>query len=567
MSSVPRVTVTGALLRLEPLVYVLPRIGARVWLILSPLGWANTPGLRAAAVGFMVYDVALAVHLHRSKGPALWVRWLLDTGDVTVWALLCPPAEPYSAAVVVAVPLLVFITVRRGIVMGAAAGAGIALVTSAGRLAIGARPFTGDTLLYESVGIALGAIVLRLLRAEAGRQRDLAETLAQADRVAAALAGRNDVLTGVGADAIDDLQTSIMRLTAAKVDAAATLRAAVGGHKQELGEETREGAVYLRDALDTYAAEVRAHEPSVARHVFFDVTGKDGVRVLSRDQAGQLKAALAGAGVTGFVQVRVPGYRIGGAIVVQAGQERFTLAATTPTRFRLPVGPLATAGLGLYILTLSNSNYTAVPLRLTIPLAAVVLGYAGAGLALIRRFGQRTESWLSVGALVPFALVALLTARASASTGIPRLTLLGPLAGLALLLGTVVQPRSAVVAAWCGLGLAAAAVVWSAPRLSDRFIAAELIWPLIAFIGAHLTARAIGRLSQDLSAQLTEERRAEALSVRHRAARRELDFLLAVLSQGQALCISAEPGAIRSEVTSELIGLRRLINSLAATLA
>ena len=83
----------------------------------------------------------------------------------------------------------------------------------------------------------------------------------------------------------------------------------------------------------------------------------------------------------------------------------------------------------------------------------------------------------------------------------------------------------------------------------------------------HLTARAIGRLSQDLSAQLTEERREEALSVRHRAARRELDFLLAVLSQGQALCISAEPGAIRTQVTSELIRLRRLINSLAATLA
>jgi hypothetical protein len=385
--------------------------------------------------------------------------------------------------------------------------------------------------------------------------------------MAAALAGRNDVLTGVGAEAIDDLQTSIMRLTAARVDAAATLRAAVGGHKQTLGEETRQGAVYLRDALDTYAAEARAHEPSVARHVFFDVAGKDGVCVLSRHQADQLKAALAGAGLTGFIAVHVPDYRMGDAVVVQVGKERFTLGTTTPTRFRLPIGPVATAGLGLYILTLSNSNYTAVPLRLTIPLAAVVLGYAGAGLALIRRFGQRLESWLAVGALAPFALVVLLTARVTASAGIPRLTLLGPLAGLALLLGTVVQPRSAVVTAWCGLGLAVVAVVRSAPRLSDRFIAAELIWPLIAFLGAHLTARAIGRLSHELSVQLTEERGAEATAVRRRAAHRELDFLLGVLSQGQALCASAEPGAIRTQVTGELIRLRRLLRSLAATLA
>jgi hypothetical protein len=173
MNSAPQASVTVSLLRLEPLVYVLPRLGARLWLILSPLGWADTPDLRAAAIGFMVYDLGLAARLRRSKGPALRVRWLLDTADITVWALLCPAAEPYSAAVVVVVPLLVYATVRRGILTGVAAGAGIALVTSVARLAIGARAFTGDTLLYEGVGIALGAIVVRLLRAEADRQRDI----------------------------------------------------------------------------------------------------------------------------------------------------------------------------------------------------------------------------------------------------------------------------------------------------------------------------------------------------------------------------------------------------------
>jgi hypothetical protein len=470
--------------------------------------------------------------------------------------------------VVVAVPLLVFITIQRGVVMSAAAAVGITLVTSAGRLAIGARPFAVDTLLYEGVGIAIGAIVFRLLRAEADRQRDLAATLAQADRLAASLAGRNDVITGVGADAIDDLQTSIMRLTAAGVDAAATLRAAVGGHKQTLGEETRAGAAYLRDALDSYAAEIRAREPAVARHVFFDVPDTDGVCVLSRHQAAELNDALSTAGFTGFVPVQVLEYQmVGGPIVVQVGQARFTLAATTPTRFRLPVAPVAIAGLGLYILTLSNSNYTAVPLRLTVPLAAAVLGYAGAGLAVIRRFGERIEPWLAVGTLGPFALVAFLTAHAATSTGPPRLTLLGPLAGLALLLGTVTHPRAAIAAAWCGLTLAGTAVVWSAPRLSGRYVAAEFIWPLIAFVGAHLTARTIGRLSHNLSAQLTEQRRAETTLARRRAARREVDFLLGILSQGEALCTSAEPGPIRSQVIGELIRLRNLLEAQASSLA
>jgi hypothetical protein len=57
------------------------------------------------------------------------------------------------------------------------------------------------------------------------------------------------------------------------------------------------------------------------------------------------------------------------------------------------------------------------------------------------------EPWLAVAAILPFILTAALTVHAASSTGPPRLVLLGPLVGLALMYGTGVAPRTAVYAA------------------------------------------------------------------------------------------------------------------------
>jgi hypothetical protein len=555
----PLAFVTDALLRRQWVLHLLVRHGVRLWIIVSPLeGWTYPALIRVLAAVFMVYDVVLAWALRRGAAPPLWARWLLDVADATTWALLHPAAEPYSGSVGVAGPVLAVTAIQRGVLSAAIAGIGLCAVVSAARLAVDSRPFTADALLYTSVSIALGVILKRVLVVEVQRQCQRADTLAEADRVAAVLAGRNDVITGGDADTIDEVQTLLHLLSGARIEAADILRTAVGGHKQALGDQTRIGAVYLRDALDTIAAEARAHEPAVSRHVFFDIPRDAGVCVLSRHQADQLAAGLSAAGSTGFLPVHVTRYRMQGTVVVEIGGHHYTLTSQR-LPIRLTLTPVATAGLVIYILLMSNGTYTAVPLYLTIPLAVAVLAYAVAGLALTRHFGRRIEPWLAIGTLGPFALTAVVSVNTASPAGPPRLVLGGLLIGLALVLGTVVSPRVAVLMAWSGLGVAAAAAVWTSSGLPIRLIASELTMPLVAFLGAHLTTRAVMRISGDLSDRLTRDRIALAADARRSAASQEVNYLLDVSAQGEALCASAEPGPIRTQVSGEL---RRLGDQL-----
>jgi hypothetical protein len=563
MSSPRDPFLTAALLRHQLILHLLARIGARVWLVVSPHGWADTPGRRVLLIAFVVYDVVLARWIWQERLP-LWLRLVLDTLDVAFWSALCPPDAPFTAAVVIAVPLVLVIAVQRGIAAALVACAGITTVVAAVRVALGARPFVGDTLLYLAMAVFLGWILSRLLRAELHRQQTAAAEVNQADTVAAALAGRNEVITGVGREAIDDLQTSIMRLSMANVDAAMSLRGAVAEHKQRLAEETRDQAVYLRDALDAFATNRRLREPAVARYVFFDLDGNDAVQVLSRRQARQLFEQLAEADLTGELRVHVLPRRPGRPLVIEAGPAVVTLAANPDTRVRLPIAPVAMTGLALYILTMSNPNYSGVSLRLTVPLAALVLAYAAAGLLLIRRFGHDVEPWVAIGTLAPFILVCVLTAQAQAPATEPGLTLLGPLAGTGLLLGTIVRPRRAVVAAWIAMAISGIAVLLAAPPLPARHVAAEFIWPLIAFTGAHLMARAVGRLSEQLSVRLTNDGAAEVERRRGEARGLELEYLWDMLSRGEALCRRAEPGEIRNHVVADLRRIRRLLTAQTA---
>jgi hypothetical protein len=257
----------------------------------------------------------------------------------------------------------------------------------------------------------------------------------------------------------------------------------------------------------------------------------------------------------------------GDGLRITVGTTTIHLPASATPHVRLTLVPATITCFAIFVLSMSNSAYSAVPWSLTIPLALVVVGYAAVSYLLLLRNGTRLEPWLALGTLVPFAFTALLAAHAGNSAGPARVTLIGPLAGIALLLGTVVQPRTAAVLAWCGLAAASAAVIWSAPGVSTRYLGAELIWPLIAFLGGHFLVKAVARLGNDLSTALGEERDRDADRVRRAAAHGEAVFLLDVLAKGQALCDSAQPGPITTGVTAQLVELRTILRAQAAETA
>ena len=555
------------LFRQETILHVPGRVGARLWILVSPLGWADTTFLRTLLIAFIVYDLALALRLRRSDDvPSLRTRWILDMLDVALWAVLCQADAPFTAAVVVAGPLVVVTVIRHGVLAGAGAGLGIVVVPGVARLLAGKLPFFVDSLFYMTIAVVLGWVLVRTLLAEVSRQQRNMAIRAQADLVAARLSGRNDVTTGVGT-AIDDLQTTILRLTAVGVDAAMALRALVADHKATLAEETRASAMYLRDALDEYARLVRADEPAVARHVFFDVAAESSVFVLTKNQAKWLLAALARIRPTGSVAVSATRTPAGDGLEILVGTTVIRLPISATARVRLTLVPATITCFGIYVLSMSNSAYAAVPWTLTVPLASAVVGYAAVAYLLLLRYGMRLEPWLTLGTLVPFALIALVTADAAQVTEPARVTLIGPLAGLALLLGTVVQPRPAAVLAWCGLGAAAIAVVLSAPAVPTRYLAAELIWPSIAFLGGHFLIKALGDMSNELSTALGEEHDRAADRARRAAAHAEANFLLDVLAEGQALCDAAQPGPVTTTVAAQLAELRAVLRAQAAETA
>ena len=481
-----------------------------------------------------------------------------------MWALLCPADRPYTAAVLVAVPLVVVTVIRRGVLRAALVGAGIAVIPATARTLAGKPSFLADSAFYMPMALFLGLVLVRVLVGEVNRQAKESAARAEADVVAAEHVGRSDIVARFG-EVFDELQKTILHLTAVGVDAAMRLRALVAQHKADVVADTRASAMYLRDLLRAYERSVNEPEPDLARHVNFEVSSQDGLLVLSRRQGAALTATLAAIRPTGDVTVRTPQVRPAEGLRIEVGTQTVVLKQAAPTPVRLALVPVAITGLALYILSMSNAAYAAVPWSLTTPLAVLVAGYAVLAWQFLHRYGTSLEPWLALGALAPFAIIAVLTAHAAQNTDIPRVTLIGPLAGLALLLGTVVRPKSAVIMAWAGLVAAAVAVIWSAPGVSARYASAELIWPVIAFLGGHYLTRAMARLGPDLAQAFAAQHRDQVERAQRAAARQEIEYLLDVLAEGEDLAEQAEPGPITTSVVGRLAELREDLHALATT--
>lgn len=549
--------------RVEPGLVLVAHLVFRVAVLASPLhGWWNPPVLRLVAAFLIGYDVALAWSLGRGRPPPRWTRWALTLAELAFWLTVHTPNEPYSGVWALTAPMITMTTVRYGLLVSGTVAAALVAFAFAVRLAGQADPFVVDTMLYAGMYLMGGQCLIALLATEVRRQRRRAQSLWEADVTAAELDGRNEIVTGRGADLIDDLQTTIMRLSASGVDASVALRGSVARHKLDLARQTRERALYLRDAFDLYAQAVRDREPAVARQVFFDVSVDAGVCVVTAAQAADLADQLSRRDLHGVVPVMLldgPGQGDpGGArLMVDVGGVGHTLAGERPL-VALPLAPAAIALLAMYIARTAFSDSAPVPAALAFPMAVLTLGYAAATWWLVRRRGPAWEPWLSLGAIVPFGVSTAITTY-FAHRGVPRqLTSSGQLLGLAFILGTIVRPR---VLFWCAIAIQAGATalaVIAAPPAALGRAAGDLVWVAAGFLGSQLLARSLVSLSRDVADRLTHERAAATAAAHRRSQDRELNYLREALEQGLGLARSAAPGPVRAGVEADLnrIGTR-----------
>ena len=543
--------------RVEPGIVLVAHLVFRVSVLVFPLqGWWNPPVLRVVAVLLIGYDVALAWSLRRGTPPPRWVRWALDLAELAFWSAVHAPDEPYSGVWAITAPMITMTTVRHGLLVSGTVAAALVGFACVVRLAAGTDPFVVDALLWAGMYLIGGQCLIALLASEVRRQRRLAQALWDADVTAAELDGRNEILAGRGADLIDELQTTIMRLSASGVDASVALRGSVSRHKLDLARQTRERALYLRDAFDLYAQAVRSRQPAVARHVFFDVSPGAAVCVVTAAQADQLGAQLAQRDLRGVVPVSLvdgptPGAPGGNALTCEVGGVRHVLAGEPP-RVALPLAPAGMALLAMYIARTAVNDSAPVPAAFAFPMAALTAGYAALTWWLVRRRGPAWEPWLSLGVVVPFAVSAAITTY-FAHHGVPRtLTSSGHLLGLGFVLGTIVRPRALM---WCAIAvqlIATALVVVTAPPAALGRAAGELVWMAAAFIGAHVLARSLDSLSRDVSDRLAHERATATAAAHRRSQDHELEYLRAALAQGRGLAREAPPGPVRSSVEADL---------------
>ena len=152
----------------------------------------------------VVHDLWLWSRLRAGRGPGVRWRVAADLVDATVWSLLGWAHYPHTAAVMVVIPLVAFVSARRlstGLVLTAVTIG----VTAAARSLVGSEPYLVVTTGFVLIGVLLGRSLVWLVAEEVRRHEALVERSAQASLAAARLAGRNAVVTGVGAEAIDQL--------------------------------------------------------------------------------------------------------------------------------------------------------------------------------------------------------------------------------------------------------------------------------------------------------------------------------------------------------------------------
>jgi uncharacterized membrane protein YsdA (DUF1294 family) len=473
----------------------------------------------AAAAACGVYDLLLGGRWSRAGGASFWPRLALDTCDAAIWSVAL--GHPADVAALIAAPLA-FQAMWQGRWQAALVPGVVGGVTSAVLLLLG-RPLEPAPFLWPSFAAVGGAVALRYMeRRVAEEQRTLAAAV-DAAAGQAELAGQTSI--AMGADTIVDLlarTVSLLALGSGRPPDSPLLT-----WRAALAETAASRAAYLGVALTRWQRHYNSSSPDLSADVDLRWNAGAGTTLLSPAQVVFLDRALGALGLRGVVPVAVrhPDGPMGRERVLAVGRGRVVLPADPGLAApALDPGPVVLLAGGVSILGQSIPWFEAVPLWVTVPLAAVAALLAWRSHRCVTRLGRRCHHrvlWVAlvVGGLD--AILSTLTMRHVATDNMVRLPyllfLLWTIPLIVLYWRDLTRTQRGVAVAAAGAIVAAGAGISPVPvPLAD--LPNGAVWPAMVLPVALGLRRGLDRAASDVRAD-AERRREQAMDEAYRRGR------------------------------------------------
>jgi hypothetical protein len=347
----------------------------------------------AVAAACALYDVGLAAWLRRTGRTGLWWRLALDGADVALWSQAIGTSPDVAA--LAASPLALEAGLQfgwRGLVVPLAVGSLSAVVSRAAGQPPSLAPF-----LWPLIALSLAALAIRYLRLRLDRQVRSAEQEIEAAAGRAELAGQNSV--AAGADSIVDLLSRTTPLLSA--GGAPLPPSRLSAWKLALAEASAGQASYLGVVLTRWQRLRNSMSPDLAADVELRCAEGAGTLLLSPAQARGLDRLLDGQALSGVATVDVPSPAPAGQeqVLLLSGRRVVLPADPRPAVASLDPGPLGLLLAACAILTHSPPHSEAVPLQVTVPLAAAACMLALWAHELIDRRGPAAHAAVLAAAL------------------------------------------------------------------------------------------------------------------------------------------------------------------------
>jgi hypothetical protein len=463
----------------------------------------------AAAAACALYDVGLAGWLRRSGRTALWARLALDAVDVAVWSQAIGTTPDVAA--LIASPLALEAGFRygwRGLVVPLAVGG----LSAAVSLAAGQPPSLAP-FVWPLVAVTLSALAIRYLRLRVDRQLRVADQEIEAAASRAELAGQNSV--AAGADSIVDLLSRTTPLLSA---GGAPLRPSrLAAWKLALAEASAGQASYLGVLLARWQRLRNSMSPDLAADVELRCAEGAGTLLLSPTQARDLDRILDGLALSGVESVDVPTPAPTGReqVLLVSGRRVALPPDPRPAAPSLDLGPLALLLAACASLTHSPPHSEAVPLQVTVPLAAAACMLALWAHELVDRRGAAAHSAVLAAALAlggADSVLSTLTMHNRYTDHLARfpfLLFLTWFVPLLVVYARDLSPRARWLAAGGAAAVVAAGFALMPEAVPVTHLAAAAVWPACVFL-VSLGLRDV--LEEDTSDLAT------ALGRRHQAA-------------------------------------------------
>ena len=473
----------------------------------------------AAAAACAIYDVCLAAWLRRSGRAAIWPRLALDAADMTAWSLAM--GEVADVVVLTASPLAVEAGMRmrwRGLVVPLVLGA----TGTAVQLAVG-RPPAAAPFLWPAVAVAAPALAIRYLEHVMDRRLRAAGAEIEAAASRAQLAGQNSV--AACADSVVDLLTRTTPLLSA--GDAALRPSRVAAWKQALATASTGQASYLGVALSRWQRLRNSMSPDLTADVELRCLDAAGTLLLSPAQADALGRVLDALPLRGVEPVAVPSPAPAGSeqTLVVGGRRVLLPADARPSVPALDPGPLALLLGAASCLSQSLPGGDAVPLPVTLPLAAAGCGLAWWAHRHVERRGRTGHGAVLAAALLFAAADAVLATQTMRNPVVDHLVRFPFLLFLVWFGPLLVvywrdlsdRPRGAALGGAAVIVATGFALLPAPPPAGHLLVA--LVWPASAILACLGLRDMLERDDADLAARV-ERRHQEAVERAYRQGRR-----------------------------------------------